>query len=330
MLQETHDLDEILDRVKRGTGLTPVLSNREAERLVKDKIIPQKIRIVPFYDDDYPEPLKTLYDPPPILYIKGEYRPQDQVALGVVGTRRYTDYGRRVSADLVVQLVARGVTVISGMALGIDAFAHRAALDAGGRTIAVLGSGVDVIAPIQNSKIYHRMVESGAVVSEFLPGIEGGKHTFPQRNRIISGLSLGVLVVEAGETSGALITADFAVEQGREVFAIPGEISSHASVGTNKLIQTGAKLVASVEDILDELPQLGRVDINSPDGSAMVKLSDPTEQVVCDLLTEHKSLNTDEILSSTVLDAGSVLTAISSLELRGLIKRASGDVFGIV
>jgi DNA processing protein len=212
-------------------------------------------QIITFYDAAYPPLLKEIDTPPLLLYVRGELKPEDTFSIALVGSRQAKDYGRRVSYQLSYQLAQRGLTVISGFAQGIDTCAHRGALEANGRTIAVLGNGLSLIYPAANSELVEKIVESGALISEFPMGMKPRSENFPRRNRIISGLTLGTVVVEASNRSGALITARLASEQGREVFAVPGEIFSELSIGTHKLIDKGAKLISTVDDLLEELPQ---------------------------------------------------------------------------
>ena len=211
-------------------------------------------QIITFYDAAYPPLLKEIDTPPLLLYVRGELKPEDTFSIALVGSRQAKDYGRRVSYQLSYQLAQRGLTVISGFAKGIDTCAHRGALEANGRTIAVLGNGLSLIYPAANSELVEKIVESGALISEFPMGMEPRSENFPRRNRIISGLTLGTVVVEASNRSGALITARLASEQGREVFAVPGEIFSELSIGTHKLIDKGAKLIGTVDDLLEALP----------------------------------------------------------------------------
>jgi DNA processing protein len=205
-----------------------------------DRIIAQGINILTWDDETYPPRLKDIEHPPPILYVRGEFLPEDHFAVAIVGTRKVTAYGRQVTEELAMFLAANGVTVISGLARGVDAVAHAATLKAGGRTVAVLGCGVDRIYPPENRELAAQMMARGALMSDYPVGTAPESSNFPPRNRIISGLSLAVIVIEAGVTSGALITAEFAAEQGREVFAVPGNILAPQSKGTNKLIQNGA------------------------------------------------------------------------------------------
>ena len=211
------------------------------------------IKVLTSRDPDYPSRLKEIYDYPPVLYIRGKLLPQDEWCLAVVGTRRSTVYGRQVAEEITADLARNKITIVSGLAKGIDSIAHQGALGAGGRTIAVAGCGLDIVYPAENAALARKIIEQGALISEFPLGTRPKPENFPRRNRILSGLSLGVLVVEANETSGAMITAHLALEQNREVFAVPGSILSPASRGVNRLIQEGAKLVRDYTDILEEL-----------------------------------------------------------------------------
>jgi len=211
------------------------------------------IKLVSWHDDDYPARLKEIADPPPILYFKGSLLPSDERSLAVVGTRGPTTYGREAAAGLTAELAQNGIVIVSGLARGIDGVAHRAALEGGGRTIAVLANGLDLVYPREHTKLAQQIIDRGAIVSEYPPGVRPDPRSFPRRNRLISGISLGCLVVEAGDGSGARWTVYHALEQNREVFCVPGSIYSPMSRLTNRLIQEGAKLVSNVNDILEEL-----------------------------------------------------------------------------
>lgn len=230
---------------KQRRGIEPAA---EVERLLKLRV--GALRTI---DPAYPRLLREIPMPPPVLYVRGSLAPQDEWALAIVGTRRASPYGRQMTEKLAGELARQSITIISGLARGIDTVAHHAALEVGGRTLAVLGCGPDLVYPPENAKLAARIVESGAILTEFPPGTQPEAGNFPARNRLISGLSLGVLVTEAPETSGALITTRFAAEQGRDVFAVPGNVTSRASVGANRLIQDGATMVLEVGDILSEL-----------------------------------------------------------------------------
>jgi len=274
-------------------------------------------------NSDYPKILKEIHDPPKTLYIRGNFSKQDKIAIGVVGTRSYTSYGKRATEDIAGSLAETGITIVSGLAKGIDTFAHRAALDRNGRTIAVLGSAVNPnsIYPSCNRKLADKIAQNGAVISEYPSGIKSERWFFAQRNRIISGLSMGILVVEAPEKSGALITAMQAVEQNREVFAIPGPIYSQNSVGTNKLIQMGAKLVTCANDILEEL--------NLPllkEKKKKFKPENKWEEILFNILSKEP-VHIDEITKKSNLDAGLVSSTLITLELRGIVKNQGGGYY---
>ncbi|MBU1599891.1 DNA-processing protein DprA [bacterium] len=221
-----------------------------------DKAKKEAIKIISFRDTGYPPALSLITDPPLVLYVKGEIKEVDRLAVGIVGSRMASDYGKRVTREFVSELGKAGFTIVSGLAKGIDAEAHRTALSVSARTLAVLGCGIDVVYPTENRRLFLEIPFQGAIISEFPFSTPPLKENFPQRNRIIAGLSLGIVVVEAAERSGALITARLAIEEGREVFAVPGSITSSLSCGTNKLIKDGAQMVSSPSDIVAELGPL--------------------------------------------------------------------------
>lgn len=272
--------------------------------------------LVTLDDERYPAALKTISDAPPVLYVRGTLLPTDQFALGIVGTRKATRYGLDVTYDLSKQLARQGIAVVSGLAHGIDSAAHRGSLDGGHRTLAVLGCGIENIYPHTNRELAQRIMRNGAIISEFPIGTPPEGRNFPRRNRIISGLSLGVLIVEAPESSGAIITANTAAEQGREVFAIPGNIYSPASKGTNRLIQEGAKLVTGVEDILEEL-NISFERVETRKRTEQIVPADPTEA----LLLKHLSfdpLHVDDLVRLCGLPTSTVSSTLTILELKGL------------
>lgn len=284
------------------------------------KIEAQGIRILTWEDEAYPQRLKEIDQPPPVLYVRGEYLPDDLYAVAIVGTRRVTAYGRQITEELSSFLAANGITVVSGLARGVDAIAHQTVVKAGGRTIGVLGSGVDKIYPPEHRALADKMVEQGAVISDYAPGTPPDASNFPPRNRIISGLSLAVVVIEAGETSGALITAEFAAEQGREVFAVPGSILAPQSKGTNKLIQNGALPLLSVNDLMQPL-NLTRMG----DQKAARKIipSDETESCLLNVLGEQP-LHVDEIRKQTELPIEKVSATLALMELKGMVRQVGG------
>lgn len=287
---------------------------------VWDKMEKQGIKILTWQDESYPQRLKEIDQPPPVIYIRGEYLPDDLFSVAIVGTRRVTPYGRQITEELSSFLAASGLTVISGLARGVDAIAHQTALKAGGRTIAVLGSGVDKIYPPEHRGLAEQMMERGAIISDYAPGTPPDASNFPPRNRIISGLSLAVVVVEAGETSGALITAEFAAEQGREVFAVPGSILAPQSKGTNKLIQKGALPLLSVNDLMQAL------DITRMDDQKAVRKIMPADATEAKLLSVlgNEPLHVDEIRNQSELPIEKVSAALALMELKGMVRQVGG------
>lgn len=279
-------------------------------------------RAVSWEDDGYPQRLKETGSMPPVLYVLGEITPQDAWAVGIVGTRRATYYGKEATERIVAGLVEAGVSVVSGMARGIDTLAHRAALDAGGRTLAVLGSGLDVIYPPENRNIARQIVDEGlgAIITEYPLGTQPDAVNFPPRNRIISGLSLGVLVVEAAEKSGALITVEFALDQGRDVFAVPGPLTNRASEGTNNLIKNGAKCVTCAADILEEL-DLNMVTEHVEAVRALP--SDPTERMLLEHL-QDEARHIDDLTNLSGLPSSTVSAVLTMMELKGLVRCIGG------
>jgi DNA processing protein len=280
-------------------------------------------------DDGYPKRLKEISDPPPVLYGRGELKKEDELAVSIVGSRKTSPYGRITAEKMSRDLVRQGITIVSGMARGIDSVAHWAALSERGRTIAVLGCGIDVIYPPENRTLFGKIVEQGAVLSEFPMGSlpEGGH--FPKRNRIISGLSLGVVVIQASGGSGSLITANCALDQGREVFAVPANVGLDGSRGTNQLIKDGAKLVETSGDVLEEvLPQWNRereFSEKEPAAAPAPVVSDE-EGKLLELLGEMP-LHIDALIRESGLDAGRISGLLVGLELKGLILQWPGKSF---
>ncbi len=284
------------------------------------------IRVLTWEDEEYPHLLKEIDQPPPVLYLRGEYLPEDETAVAVVGTRRLTAYGRQVAEELAAFLVRNQITVVSGMARGTDAAAHQAALSAGGRTLAVLGSGVDVIYPPEHRKLAEEISQSGAVISDYPPGTPPESSNFPPRNRIISGLSLATVVIEAGETSGALITATFAAEQGREVLAVPGNIHSPNSQGVNRLIQNGARPLLTPPDVLEAL----NLDLVNIQRSARRSLpADETEAQLMAAMGES-TVSADEISFLSGLPIEKVSATLALMELKGLVRNLGGMNYRVI
>ncbi|MFQ5602345.1 MAG: DNA-processing protein DprA [bacterium] len=299
---------------------------QENARLQIEKMQNCGVRLITFWDNEYPEPLKQIFDPPVLLFIRGTLLQSDNFAIGIVGTRSPSNYGRIMTEKLTAELANQGFTIVSGLAYGIDTLAHNTALKSGVRTLAILGSGADVIYPYENKNLAERIAESGAILSEYPMGAKPDWMNFPRRNRIICGMSLGTLVIEAGMKSGALITAAMAVEQNREVFAVPGNIDSPNSVGTNALIKQGAKLVASVDDILEELqPQLPLFQQRKQTSHEDIDLNDDEKKVFSFL--SHEPIHIDALALKLNQNTAKALAVLLSLELKNLVKQLAGKYF---
>ncbi len=282
-------------------------------------------RLVLFGDDEYPRALGAISSPPSFLLLRGEVLEEDAFALAIVGARHATPYGLEISERLASELAARGVTIVSGFARGIDTAAHRGAIAAGGRTIAVLGGGADVVYPPENRKLVGRVLEHGALVSQFPMGTPALPGHFPVRNRTIAGLALGTIVVEAGERSGALITAGYAGELGREVFAVPGPITSEMSRGANRLIQDGAKLVQGCEDVVAELPETWRRCLKervvAP--ASMPALEADEGQLLT--LVGSEPVHIDRLIGQSGVSSGRTAALLLALELKGRVRQLPGQ-----
>jgi DNA processing protein len=278
------------------------------------------INVLTWDDEIYPRRLKEIDQPPPVLYTLGELTVQDEWAAAIVGTRRMTGYGRQVTEELAELLAHHGVTVVSGLARGVDAAAHQTTLKHGGRTIAVLGSGVDRIYPPEHRKLAEEIAKNGAVISDYPPGTPPESSNFPPRNRIISGLSRVVVVIEAGVTSGALITSTFAAEQGRDVFALPGSIYANQSKGTNRLIQQGARPLLETKDVLDAL----NIEQVQEYRQARLELpTDPREQQIMDSLG-YEPVHIDDLGNSTGWGMDTLTSTLTMMELKGLVRQVGG------
>ncbi len=287
-------------------------------------------RIVTQADPEYPELLRQIYDPPIVLYVRGELLPKDKNAVAMVGSRMTTNYGIEVARKLGYQLAYLGVTVVSGAARGIDTAAHQGAVAAKGRTIAVLGTGIDVCWPPENKPLFERIVENGAIMTQFPFNYPGNKQSFPIRNRIVAGMTLGTVVVEANLTSGALITANFANEYGRQVFAVPGRIDSPRSKGCHDLIKKGAKLCEGAEDILSEFEYLFPASHKPPSPGETgvlpaLELSE-NEQKAYDTLS-NEEIGIDDVIRKSGLPASAVSVALLSLEMKRLVRQLPGKMF---
>lgn len=294
-----------------------------------DNIHKNNVNVITIYDENYPEGLKNIYDKPLVLYINGNIIEKDHVALAVVGSRKATNYGKWATEYFVKELVKLDVTIVSGFASGIDSVAHKTSLENGGRTIAVLGSGLDVVYPRKNKQLYNEISKSGALITEYTFGVPPLSYNFPQRNRIISGLSLGVIVIEAKEKSGSLITAEHALEQGKEVFALPGNINSIFSKGTNKLIKEGAKLIMNIEDIVEEIYELKKnLHKQKEEKLDYSQLSDLEINIV--EIIKEGPIQSDIIALRTGLDISTINSVLTVLEIKGIIKEMAGRVFTLL
>lgn len=301
-----------------------------------EELVKKDISILTIEDPDYPELLKEIYDPPLLIYYQGDVGALNTKSLAIVGSRRHTLYGKEIARKFAAQLCGFDVIIVSGMARGIDTWAHEGALEAGGKTVAVLGCGLDICYPPENRDLKERIREKGIIISEFPPGTSPMAQNFPRRNRIISGLSLGTLVVEAGEKSGALITAEFALEQGREVFAIPGSVSSPYSKGCHRLIKEGAKLVEKVEDILEELPFLPEKKDKLFYQQQSIFKGNPGHQGQHQICQDEKILlenipyepvSLEDIIQLSQMPPSKVNFLLLELELKGIIKQLPGKYF---
>jgi DNA processing protein len=285
-----------------------------------DHLQAQGIQVLTWQDAAYPSVLKEIDQPPPVLYLRGSFVPEDGWAVAIVGTRRITPYGRQVADELAAYLAYHGLTVVSGLARGVDAVAHEAALKAGGRTIAVLGSGIDIIYPPENKSLAEQVVKQGALISDYPPGTQPEGVNFPPRNRIISGLARATVVVEAGEKSGALITATFAAEQGREVLAVPGTIHAPQSKGTNHLIQQGARPLLAMQDVLEA------IDFEHVQEHYQARTlfpSDEKETTILRILSDEP-LSMDEIGIQANLPIEQVSSTLVLMELKGMVSQVGG------
>ncbi|MBA3825568.1 MAG: DNA-protecting protein DprA [Ktedonobacterales bacterium] len=308
--------DKLVEAI--GRQRVKIEPEREMERLAHSGVTALTLR-----DDDYPRLLREISLPPAVLYVRGMLLPQDEMALAIVGTRRISTYGKQVTQRLATELVGRGLTIVSGLARGVDAIAHTAALEANGRTIAVLGCGPDLVYPPEHAKLAERIAAQGAVVSEFAVGMPPEAGNFPARNRIISGLSLATLLTEAPQGSGALITANFATDQGRDVLAVPGNITQRNSAGCNDLIKHGASCVTAVDDVVDALnlhlvPQ--QLDMRA------LLPEDPTEARILALLSDEPR-HADEVCQMAQLPTGTVTSTLMMLELKGMARHLGNMLY---
>lgn len=330
---------EVLDRRTASSILSFLRNSQRTEATAQADIQLSRLnkldaRIVTLWDDSYPGNLKRVYDPPPFLFIRGTLLQRDEISIAVVGTRNPSHYGTQLAGAFARELVLRGFSVISGLARGVDTLAHESAIRAGGRTIAVIGSGLDVLYPPENAQLGGNIVRHGAIVSEFLMGTQPDAVNFPRRNRIISGIALGTLVIETGIEGGAMITASIALEQNREVFALPGPLGGQRPSGTHHLIKEGrAKLTESVDDIIAELNPALRKSLGAVVTGHEAERTRPEltlfEQRVFDAIGRDV-VHVDDIASAAGLTAGEVLVELLGLELKGLVRQQPGKMFRLV
>jgi len=324
-----------LEELTRIEGVSPRIAKairacKRTDSVRKDlELATEKnVTILTMADSVYPPPLLELPDPPPVIYVYGSLEGCEK-SIAVVGSRSATDYGLSIANDLSRHLALRGLCIVSGMAKGIDAEAHKGALAAGGRTIAVLGSGLARIYPAENEKLFYKIAKHGAVISEFPMMMRPDARNFPLRNRLICGMSLGTVVVEAAERSGALITARLAAEQGKEVFAVPGSIKSKKSKGAHSLLKQGAKLVEDADDVIEELPHYLMEGANRKEHKEASQVSlhlEPDEDIVFSAL-ESYPMHIDSIVRKTGMEAGKLSGILLQLELKGIVHQSPGKYF---
>jgi len=301
---------ESFQRVRKGVSLEQI----------SDRLQSLGASVLTWDDAGYPRRLKEIDQPPPVLYVRGELLPEDEWAVAIVGTRRVTAYGRQVAEEVATALAHSGVTIVSGLARGVDSISHQAAVNAGGRTLAVLGNGVDQVYPPENRRLADQIMQHGALVSDYPLGTQPDGINFPPRNRIISGLSIAVIIVEAGITSGALITATFAAEQGRDVFAVPGNINAPQSQGTNRLIRDGAQPLLSPQDVLETL---NLTMVTEHRAVQMALPADPVEARLFKLLS-HEPMHVDEIRTQADMPIETVSATLAMMELKGMVRQVGG------
>ena len=337
IMEQIPDLNQLLSLKEKDIYNLKGIKNDVLEKIIKNRnktyievlfreIEENNIDVITILDKDYPEGLQYIYNRPEVIYKKGNILERDKMAIAIVGSRKSTQYGQWATEKFVEELVNMDITIVSGLALGIDSVAHKAALEAGGRTIGILGNGLDTVYPKRNKDLYEEIPRNGAILTEYPLGTPPLAYNFPQRNRIISGLSLGVIVMEAKEKSGSLITAYHGLEQGKEVFALPGNINSIFSRGTNKLIKDGAKLIMDVEDIIEEIYELQQKAIEKKKEEIDYSDLSPLEIEILEIIQEGP-IHGDIIAVKTGMDISAINGILTILELKGLIKELAGRTF---
>ena len=314
--------------------MTPGIAARLSARLLREFGSAENVFRASLTRLEYPQNLLQIYDPPVLLYVRGDASILNSPSLGMVGTRRPTIYGTQMAERISRDLAAKGLTIVSGLARGIDAIAHKGATDVGGRAIGVLGTGIDVCYPKENRKLYEKVLERGAIVSEFPTGWHPAPENFPVRNRIIAGMPIGVVIVEGKQYSGSLITARLAMEFGREVFGVPGNVTQDVSFAPNQLIKQGAKLVTNAEDVIEELPTPVRAalvqaePVEAEQRNLLVNegLTD-TEKKLYALLTAEEAQPIDYLVETSGLNSSEVLATLFTLEMKGVVRQLPGKQF---
>jgi DNA processing protein len=317
-----------------------VFKKQSFKRAEKELALTQRIdrcRLMNWTEPEYPQTLLQIYDPPVMLYVRGDSQILNQPSIGMVGTRRPTLYGTQMAERLGRELAARGLIVVSGMARGIDAISHQGVMAVNGRAVGVLGTGIDVCYPKENRKLYEKVLERGAIISEFPLGTHPAPENFPVRNRIVAGMPLGVVVVEGAQYSGSLITARLAMEFGREVFAVPGNVTQPVSFAPNQLIKQGAKLVTNGDDVIEELPTPVRavlVRAEAPESEQRNLLAaaslNSSEKKIYDLLSVDDPKPIDDIVECSGLNSSEVLATLFGLEMKGIVRQLPGKQFSRV
>ncbi|HKV23274.1 MAG TPA: DNA-processing protein DprA [Candidatus Acidoferrum sp.] len=310
---------------------------KRAEKELKAAGNIDRCRLINWTEPEYPQSLLQIYDPPVLLYVRGNPEVLNFPSLSVVGTRKPTLYGTQMAERLGRELASRGLVIVSGLARGIDAIAHQGAMAANGRAIGVLGTGIDVCYPKENKKLYEKVLERGAILSEFSLHTHPAPENFPVRNRIVAGMPLGVIVVEGAQYSGSLITARLAMEFGREVFGVPGNVTQPVSFAPNQLIKQGAKLVTNADDVVEELPTPVRAALVKPEqpeaeqrNLLLAASLTPVEKKIYELLHADESIHIDEIVEQSGLNSSEVLATLFDLEMKGIVRQMPGKQFSKV
>lgn len=339
IIEQFYDLRELWESDNKKISFIKSLNNETKEKIIHNRnkeylerlfVNIEKInaKVITIYDENYPIGLRYINSNPKVIYIKGDILEEDRLAIALVGSRKATNYGKWACEKFSKELTKLGVTIISGLASGIDTIAHKTSLENGGRTIGVLGNGIDTVYPKKNLSLYKELEQKGGIISEFPLGTPPLAYNFPQRNRIISGLSMGVIVIEAQEKSGSLITAHHALEQGKDVFALPGNINSIFSAGTNKLIKDGAKPLLEIDDIIEEIYELQDKLLSYKKNNIDYSNYSETEMKIIKLL-EEGPIHSDVIAIKTGIDIVTLNSILTILELKGPVKELSGRIFTI-